>query len=237
MPKRGVRHPGRHGLSVARRTDAHRSSLAPACVVADDERDGSIDRVHARWLHGAIGGPILDAARTSHKARSPPGGSAKPWQVEPSPTSSAGGAPTRHRRRTWAVIVEPDVERTCVLAVTAYRAGASRARDSRVRQGHCRAYQRGPGVVRLPRAAGQGACAAALRLLRITPAGVDVAESTGVEAFPEGVGFSGDGREIFVGNFASSSLSVVSLAPDGRVIKKAVIALPGPPASVRIGSQ
>jgi hypothetical protein len=91
--------------------------------------------------------------------------------------------------------------------------------------------------VRLPRAAGQGACAAALRLLRITPAGVDVAESTGVEAFPEGVGFSGDGREIFVGNFASSSLSVVSLAPDGRVIKKAVIALPGPPASVRIGSQ
>jgi len=27
---------------------------------------------------------------------------------------------TRHKRRPWAVIVEPDVERTCVLCVTAY---------------------------------------------------------------------------------------------------------------------
>lgn len=26
----------------------------------------------------------------------------------------------RHRRRPWVVIVEPDVERTCVLVVTAY---------------------------------------------------------------------------------------------------------------------
>ena len=27
---------------------------------------------------------------------------------------------TRHKRRSWAVIVEPDVERTCVLVTTAY---------------------------------------------------------------------------------------------------------------------
>jgi hypothetical protein len=27
---------------------------------------------------------------------------------------------TRHKRRSWAVIVEPDVERTCVLVITAY---------------------------------------------------------------------------------------------------------------------
>jgi len=26
----------------------------------------------------------------------------------------------RHKRRLWAVIVEPDVERTCVIVITAY---------------------------------------------------------------------------------------------------------------------
>jgi len=27
---------------------------------------------------------------------------------------------TRHRRQAWHVVVEPDIERTCVIVVTAY---------------------------------------------------------------------------------------------------------------------
>ena len=67
--------------------------------------------------------------------------------------------------------------------------------------------------------------------------GVDASENVDVEAFPEGVGFSADGKIIYVGNFASSSLSILSVGKNGNVIKHAVLRLPGPPASLRIGSQ
>lgn len=76
-----------------------------------------------------------------------------------------------------------------------------------------------------------------LTLFRLGAGRVDVAESVPVEAFPEGVAFSGNGRVVYVGNFASSSLSIVALDERGRVTGQRVLKLSGPPASLRIGSR
>lgn len=74
-------------------------------------------------------------------------------------------------------------------------------------------------------------------LLEISPGGVGLARDIDVEAFPEGVGFSADSRFIYVGNFASSSLSIISLDERGRVTGTTVLKLKGPAASLRLGSQ
>ena len=59
-----------------------------------------------------------------------------------------------------------------------------------------------------------------------------------VGAFPEGVAFSGDGHYVYAGNFHSDTISVLRLAPDGRLADThADIRLPGPPGSLRVGSQ
>lgn len=62
-------------------------------------------------------------------------------------------------------------------------------------------------------------------------------DSVDVGAFPEGVAFSADGHYVYVGNFASSTLSVLQVSSDGRILGKAELALPGPPASLRVGSR
>ena len=76
-----------------------------------------------------------------------------------------------------------------------------------------------------------------LTVLRVTDDGVAVGANTTVGAFPEGVAFSADGRFVYVGNFASSTLSILGVDADGRVISQKTKDLPGPPAALRIGSR
>lgn len=77
----------------------------------------------------------------------------------------------------------------------------------------------------------------ALNLFRIDAKGVRLTQSVDVGAFPEGVAFSADGRVVYVGNFASSSLSMLMLDGHGKVSGCSSMKLPGPAASLRIGSQ
>lgn len=74
-------------------------------------------------------------------------------------------------------------------------------------------------------------------LLKIADDKVTFAGRTDVGAFPQGVAFSPDGNWVYVGNFASRSLSVLHLENGKLVDTRADIPLPGPPASLRIGSQ
>ena len=55
-----------------------------------------------------------------------------------------------------------------------------------------------------------------------------------VGAFPEGVGFSRDGRYLYTGNFADATLSILKLSGEGLVIEQRVVPLPGKPASLRV---
>ncbi len=58
-----------------------------------------------------------------------------------------------------------------------------------------------------------------------------------VGAFPEGTAFSPNGDYVYVGNFASKTLSVLRVDPAfGLVDTHRDIALPGPPASLRLTS-
>lgn len=75
-------------------------------------------------------------------------------------------------------------------------------------------------------------------LLAIGQDKVGVINSVDVGAFPEGVAFAPDGQHVYVGNFHSNSISVLKVDASGRLIDTgATIKLPGPPASLRIGSQ
>lgn len=74
-------------------------------------------------------------------------------------------------------------------------------------------------------------------LLRIKDGVVTLAGKTDVGAFPQGIAFSPDGDWVYVGNFASRSISVLHLVGGKLVDAYADIALPGPPASLRVGSQ
>jgi DNA-binding beta-propeller fold protein YncE len=76
-----------------------------------------------------------------------------------------------------------------------------------------------------------------LSIMKLDTEGVRVTESVAVGAFPEGVAFSQNGRVIYVGNFASSSLSVLSVDANGKVTGQREMKLAGPAASLRIGSQ
>ena len=77
----------------------------------------------------------------------------------------------------------------------------------------------------------------ALSLFRLDAKGVRLTQNVDVGAFPEGVAFSANGRFLYVGNFASSSLSILALDGNGRVTGNSTMKLPGPAASLRIGSQ
>lgn len=76
-----------------------------------------------------------------------------------------------------------------------------------------------------------------LSLVKLDGSGARVTESVAVGAFPEGVAFSQNGRVIYVGNFASSSLSILSVDGDGNITGQREMKLSGPAASLRIGSQ
>ncbi|MBV1880696.1 MAG: YncE family protein [Pseudomonadales bacterium] len=58
-----------------------------------------------------------------------------------------------------------------------------------------------------------------------------------VGSFPEGVAFSEDNTHIYVGNFASETLSIISLNPVGEITKVSDLKLPGPPGSIRVANQ
>lgn len=76
-----------------------------------------------------------------------------------------------------------------------------------------------------------------LTMLSLTGDGVAVATSAQVGAFPEGVAFSANSRFVYVGNFASSTLSILGVDAGGRVTSQKTQDLPGPPAALRIGSR
>lgn len=79
--------------------------------------------------------------------------------------------------------------------------------------------------------------AGAVTLLATGPGGVKALSSTDVGAFPEGIAYSPDGAYVYAGNFASNSISVLRLEGDRLVDTHADVALPGPPAALRVGSQ
>jgi DNA-binding beta-propeller fold protein YncE len=75
-------------------------------------------------------------------------------------------------------------------------------------------------------------------LLKIGGKNVTLPDSAAVGSFPEGVAFSQDGKFIYAGNFHSNSISILSIGPDGGLKDTGTkIELPGPPASLRIGSR
>jgi DNA-binding beta-propeller fold protein YncE len=74
-------------------------------------------------------------------------------------------------------------------------------------------------------------------LLKIDSKNVTLSDSA-EDSFPEGIAVSPDGNFIYAGNFHSNSISILSIAPDGSSKDtRARIELPGPPASLRIGSR
>jgi DNA-binding beta-propeller fold protein YncE len=79
----------------------------------------------------------------------------------------------------------------------------------------------------------------AVSLLSLTGDKVSVVNSVAVGAFPEGIAFATDNVHLYVGNFHSNSISVLKIdGSTGRLIDTGrTITLPGPPASLRIGSQ
>lgn len=65
-----------------------------------------------------------------------------------------------------------------------------------------------------------------------------IINSVDVGAFPEGIAFAPDGHHVYVGNFHSHSISILEVDGSGRLIDTGrTVQLPGPPASLRIGSQ
>jgi DNA-binding beta-propeller fold protein YncE len=75
-------------------------------------------------------------------------------------------------------------------------------------------------------------------LLKIDSKNVTLADSAKVGSFPEGVAFSMNGNFIYAGNFHSNSISILSVGPGGSLKDTGTrIELPGPPASLRIGSR
>jgi len=77
----------------------------------------------------------------------------------------------------------------------------------------------------------------AATLLSIANDKINVVNSVDVGAFPEGVAFSPDGQFVYVGNYKNNSISVLKIAGGKLVDTNQPVALPGPPASLRIGSQ
>ncbi len=80
--------------------------------------------------------------------------------------------------------------------------------------------------------------AGAVSLLKIEKSKVSVVNSVDVGAFPEGVAFAPDNQHLYVGNFHSNSISILTIDASGHLADTGqIIRLSGPPASLRIGSQ
>jgi DNA-binding beta-propeller fold protein YncE len=75
-------------------------------------------------------------------------------------------------------------------------------------------------------------------LLKIDATNVTLSDGADVGSFPEGIAFSKDGAFIYAGNFHSNAISILSVGRGGSLKDTgARIELPGPPASLRIGSR
>ena len=81
--------------------------------------------------------------------------------------------------------------------------------------------------------------AGAVSLLSVTQGKIRLADTIEVGAFPEGIAIAPDNLHVYVGNFHSQTISVLRIDPaTGRLVEtKRTIKLPGPPASLRLGSQ
>jgi DNA-binding beta-propeller fold protein YncE len=81
--------------------------------------------------------------------------------------------------------------------------------------------------------------AGVVSLLSLAEDKVRIVNSVDVGAFPEGVAFAPDNSHLYVGNYHSNTISVLRIeASSGRLVDTGrTIKLPGPPASLRIGSQ
>jgi DNA-binding beta-propeller fold protein YncE len=79
----------------------------------------------------------------------------------------------------------------------------------------------------------------AVSLLSVASDKIRVVSTLDVGAFPEGIAIAPDNLHVYVGNFHSQTISVLKIdAATGRLTDtKQTINLPGPPASLRIGSQ
>jgi DNA-binding beta-propeller fold protein YncE len=80
--------------------------------------------------------------------------------------------------------------------------------------------------------------AGAATLLAVSEKSTRVANSVPVGAFPEGIAFAADNQHVYVGNFRSNSISILKVNEADRLVDTGhTIELPGPPASLRIGSR
>jgi DNA-binding beta-propeller fold protein YncE len=76
------------------------------------------------------------------------------------------------------------------------------------------------------------------RVTALKIAGKKVTAMGGVDvgSFPEGIGFSANGKYIYVGNYPDKSISILRVDGNKIVNTGKFIRLPGPPASLRVGS-
>jgi DNA-binding beta-propeller fold protein YncE len=81
--------------------------------------------------------------------------------------------------------------------------------------------------------------AGAVSLLSVAKDKFEVVDTVEVGAFPEGIAIAPDNIHVYVGNFRSQTISVLKIDAAARRLSdtKQTIKLPGPPASLRIGSQ
>jgi DNA-binding beta-propeller fold protein YncE len=80
--------------------------------------------------------------------------------------------------------------------------------------------------------------AGAVSLLRNEEGRIRVTNSVNVGAFPEGLAFAPDNEHVYVGNYRDNSISILKVNAAGLLVDTGVkVQLPGPPASLRIGSQ
>jgi DNA-binding beta-propeller fold protein YncE len=79
----------------------------------------------------------------------------------------------------------------------------------------------------------------AVSLLSVALDKIRVVDTIEVGAFAQGIAIAPDNLHVYVGNFRSGTISVLKIdAATGRLIDtRQTIKLPGPPASLRIGSQ
>jgi DNA-binding beta-propeller fold protein YncE len=80
--------------------------------------------------------------------------------------------------------------------------------------------------------------AGAVSLLRNAKGRISVVNSVNVGAFPEGLAFAPDNEHVYVGNYRSNTISILKIDAAGILVDAGLkVELPGPPASLRIGSQ
>lgn len=80
--------------------------------------------------------------------------------------------------------------------------------------------------------------AGAVSLFRNAGGKVSLVNTVNVGAFPEGIAFAPDSQHLYVGNYRSNSICILKIDASGRLTDTGqTMKLPGPPASLRIGSQ